>query len=109
LPAPPRPYNAPALSPDGQRVAVVIRSNTMQIWIYDLPRGTLTQFTSEGRSLPIWTPDGKRLTYHLLKAGSYNIFWRTADGAGPEERLTTGENLQDPSSWSPKGLGLYRR
>src|SRR5262245_49968228 len=42
LPAPLRPYRAPRLSPDGRQVAVGIGSD---VWIYDLPRDTLTRFT----------------------------------------------------------------
>jgi Tol biopolymer transport system component len=31
------------------------------------------------------------------------VFWRAADGAGAEERLTSGENQQAAVSWSPDG------
>jgi serine/threonine-protein kinase len=32
-----------------------------------------------------------------------NIYWKIADGKGEEERITAGENMQTPRSWSPKG------
>ena len=58
--APLRQYQQPRLSPDGTTVAVVIESD---IWIYDLPRGTLTALTrTESLSLyPSWSPDGSRV------------------------------------------------
>jgi predicted Ser/Thr protein kinase len=65
LPAPPRRYAAPALSPDGERVAVQIEDGSpiapkLDIWLYDLARSTLTRVTSDGFSFgPIWTPDAK--------------------------------------------------
>jgi hypothetical protein len=64
LPAPPRNYGSASLSPDGRQVAVYITSGRPETWIYDLARGTLTRLTTEGSSyFPIWTPDGKRITY----------------------------------------------
>jgi len=105
LPAPPRAYMTPRLSPDGQQVT--IWSTEAVVLIYDLPRGTLTRAVPEGTSsFPIWTPDGKRLTYRAARAGTRNLFWKAADGTGAEERLTIGENPQAPGSWSPDGQVL---
>jgi serine/threonine protein kinase/WD40 repeat protein len=108
LPAPTRYYDAISLSPDGRQVAVEIPSNTLQIWVYNIARGTLTRLTTgEGyNSFPIWTPDGKRIAYREYRAGCRNIYCKNADGTGGEEQLTTGENLQTPTSWSPDGKWL---
>ena len=35
-----------------------------------------------------------------------DLFWKTADGSGTEERLTTSENPQRPGAWSPNGETL---
>src|SRR5262245_30813016 len=48
LPAPPRPYNPPSLSPDGRLAAVPIGDD---IWIYDLARDTLSRLTFEGANI----------------------------------------------------------
>jgi serine/threonine protein kinase/Tol biopolymer transport system component len=108
LPVPPRNYSRPSLSPDGRRIAVENWADTYEIWIYDLERGTLSRFsTEEGSSqAPIWTPDGKRLTYQGYRAGFRNLFWKPADNTGDEERLTEGENGQVANSWSPDGKWL---
>jgi serine/threonine-protein kinase len=107
LPAPPRHYRDVALSPDGRQVAISIRSGKEEIWLYDLARGTLTRLTSESGDSrnPVWTPDGKRIAYLGTRAGLRNVFWRTTEGTGVEERLTTGDT-QWPMSWSPDGKWL---
>jgi serine/threonine-protein kinase len=86
--------------------AVVVSGPTRAIWLYDFSRGTLTPLpTPEGSSqAPIWTPDGKRITYRGTRTGFRNIFWKTIDGTSPEEHLTTREDTnQTPGSWSPDG------
>ena len=35
-----------------------------------------------------------------------NIYWQLADGSAPAERLSSSENTQNPSSWSPDGKVL---
>jgi Tol biopolymer transport system component len=105
LSAPENSYESPRLSPDGQRIAVATDG---QIWLYNLSRETLTRFTFEGNvnSRPVWTPDGKRITFYSNKEGALNIFWQLADGSGGLERLTTSEFTSVPSSWSPDGQTL---
>jgi serine/threonine-protein kinase len=108
LPAPPHAYADPRISPDGQRVAEDINESSRDIWIYDLMRNTLTRLTSDGINLyPIWAPDGRRIAYRSQKsAGSPNLFWQPTDGSGGEERLTTSQFLQNPTSFSPDGKVL---
>ncbi len=105
IPAPPRAYSGLALSRDGKQVAVNITSDTQQLWTYDLARETLTQLASgQGSSItPVWTPDGKRIAYRSNRGGGWNLFWRPSDGSGSEERLTTSDKLQIPSSFFPDG------
>jgi len=107
LPGPPQAYSTPVISPDGRYAAVMIRGATRRIWIYDFSRATLTPLT-EGPSsdIPIWTPDGKHVVYRGTRRGYRNLYWRPADGSGPEERLTTSDNPQGPQSFSPDGRWL---
>jgi serine/threonine-protein kinase len=108
LVGPERAYYMPRLSPDGQRVAVVIGEQGNQIWLYDLSRETLTRLTFEGgNQLPVWTPDGKKIAFRSSRAGGPpNLFWQLADGSGELERLTTSENINGSFSWSPDGQFL---
>jgi Tol biopolymer transport system component len=105
LPLPPQTYWSARLSPDGRRVALGIEGASYAVWVYDLERGTMTRQTFEGTSAyPIWTPDGKRLTFNSTKSGGVlNLFWRAADGSGEDERLTTGETIEIANAWSPDG------
>jgi serine/threonine protein kinase/Tol biopolymer transport system component len=108
LDAPPHPYQAPRLSPDGRRIAVAFLEQDSQVWLYDLTRQTLTRFTFEGNAnyLTAWTADGKRIAFSSNKEGPLNIYWQQADGSGGLERLSTSEYTQGPSSWSPDGQVL---
>ena len=109
LGGPSRRYSSPAISPDGQRVALAIFSgNDVDIWVYEITHGTLTRLTFDGRSTaPLWSVDGRRITYRGTRGAGSEIFWRPADGSGAEETVLSGASLiQVPSSWSPDGKFL---
>ena len=104
-----RQFHNPSLSPEGQRVAVMIYGTNQDVWIYEFTRGTLTRLTFDGSEDwgPIWTPDGKRVAFTSVKPGAFpNVFWKPADGTGTEEQLTTGNNPKFTGSWSPDGKTL---
>ena len=106
LPMPERDYEAVALSPDGQRAVVQIREGTMGLWLFDFARHTLTPFATSGGSSQgaVWTPDGQRIIYRGTRKGTRNLYWKSADGSGQEERLTTKAGaIHTPSSVSPDG------
>jgi len=105
LPAPPRAYQFPRISPDGQRIAVAFLDSEVQVWVYDVLRSSLTRQTFAGRtsSTPLWTPDGKRLAYVSSLPGPLTAFWQMADGGGEREQLTTSNFQTSPSSFSPDG------
>jgi Tol biopolymer transport system component len=100
-----RDYFFPRLSPEGQRLAVRVNRD---IWVYGIADRTLNRLTFETglHNYPIWTPDGRRVAFASNRAGPFNLYWKPADGSGPEERLTTSPNPQFPRSWSPDGKWL---
>ena len=96
-------FQNPHLSPNGQRLAVDGADLTnLGIWIYDLPRDTLTRLTSEPDHKPVWTPDGKFVVYRSAQG----ISGTRADGGGKPQPLTLSKDLQFPTSFSPDGKRL---
>jgi eukaryotic-like serine/threonine-protein kinase len=108
IPAPPRTYLYPRLSPDGARVAVYAADQDTDIWVWDLVRTTLTRVTFDpGIDLyPVWTPDGRRLIFSSESAGARNLYWQAADGTGAVERLSESPNQQFATAVSPDGRQL---
>ena len=94
-------YDIPRLSPDGRRLAL----NLDGTWIYDLERGTRTRLRPGGQ-MPVWTPDGSRITFASDRRGPWNLYWKSADEVGEAELLLPSEHSQFPMSWSPDGQVL---
>jgi serine/threonine-protein kinase len=114
LNAPTHGYLYPRISPDGRRIALVIRGdNGQDIWMWDIERASLERFT-DGRRMftyPAWSPDGRRLLFSGSASGDGTIWSQSADGSGVAEQLTQnseGTGLA-PSSFTPDGakLALY--
>ena len=93
------------LSPDGSRLATERDDANHDVWIYDVPRATISRLTFNGDShYPIWTPNGRRVVF---RSGSpQNLFWVPVDSSQPPELLVTSEHDKLPSSWSPDGRWL---
>ena len=108
LTAEPRAYLYPRISPDGTKVALAMRDQELDIWIWDLTRETLTRLTFDPAQdiYPVWTPDGQRVAFSSARAGSFNLFWTAADGTGAVERLTEAPNNQFARAFSPDGTRL---
>ena len=80
----------PALSPDGQLVAVSASegSSPGDIWIHDISRSLKTRsFAPEDESLPVWSPDGKQIVYSHRHSGQADILVKPADGIGEAQPL----------------------
>jgi serine/threonine-protein kinase len=106
LPAAPRNYQFPRVSPDGTRVAVSIADAESQIWIYDVPRDTLRRLTSgRGNMTMAWSPDGRDIIFRSNpdREGGYRLYLQASDGSSAVERLTTSDYLPSPGSFSPDG------
>jgi Tol biopolymer transport system component len=111
LKLPPGPYAAPRASPDGKRVAFeMIDGKEAVIATYDLRGGTSIQRITYGGNnrFPVWSSDGKRLTFQSDREGDLAIFSQPADSAGRAERLTKPAQGEShiPESWSPTGDAL---
>ena len=101
------PFETLRLSPDAQKIAYGISGRDLQVWVYDLGRGTHGRLTGEGGSvIPTWTHDSKRLLFSWHKSLAMNLFWQPADGSSPMERLTSSEYGQWPGSLTSDGATL---
>ena len=108
LDAPARPYVYPRLSPDGTRVALVVRTSDADrdIWIWDLQRKVLESFTLDPADNPTvaWSPDGRRLAFGSSRVGGVaNVYWQAADGSGAPERLLESAQVQLPMLFTRDG------
>jgi serine/threonine-protein kinase len=94
-----RGFAHPRVSPDGQRI---VASRANDLWLYDLPRDTLSQFTFQGGSIPLWTPDGREVIYGRARPGTgWDIFRKPADGSGSEQELVARPLDQVPTGGNP--------
>ena len=104
----PQPMAQPALSPDGQRVAVrSAEGGSIDIWVHDLSRSTKTRLTFEDQfeSNPAWSPSGREIVYGVL-ASPGRIMRRATDGTGEPVVLVETSNFLSSADWSRDGRYL---
>ncbi len=101
--AKPGVYLWPRLSPDGERLAVsVTEGGVSNVTIYDRKLDRLTPLATAGRTLSLWTPDGRA----LILGGPNGLAWLQPDSAKAPELLTKSGNIQVPWSFAPGGRRL---
>jgi Tol biopolymer transport system component len=105
---PVRAYVRSRLSPDGTRIALDIRDQENDIWVWDFAHTTLMRLTFDpGLNRGVaWSPDSRRIAFSALRDGSENVYWQAADGTGTAERLTDRPKGQVPWSFTPDGTRL---
>jgi Tol biopolymer transport system component len=105
-------YKRLTLSTDGKKMAfgtVAIKSN---IWNVALSAKTaeataqsvaLTRDSSFRNSSPSFSPDGKRVAYHVTRVGTLpDVYVMNSDG-GNQTQLTTNPETDQRPSWFPDG------
>jgi serine/threonine-protein kinase len=104
-------WENPNFSPDGQKLAMDISDGKQRdLFVYEwaIDRLTPLTFDPSNESAPVWSPDGKRITFASDRAspGIDNLYSIRADGTGGLERLTDSPATQRPGSWDPHGKFL---
>jgi eukaryotic-like serine/threonine-protein kinase len=110
LGAEPNAYSNPKISTDGEKVAFSIGSlSAINIIIWDIVHGYPTRRTSEENinTLPLWTPDGTRITFYRQTHANFEIHSMAAAGA---EKVTPLYSQQSgailPECWLKDGKTL---
>ena len=109
--APPRSYEQVDVSPDGTRVALDIRDQENDIWVWTVPDGPLTRLTldADQDTYGHWTADGERVVFSSRRDGSPNVYWKAADGTGTVDRLTEGSTNMRVNAVTPDGTRVITR
>jgi serine/threonine protein kinase/Tol biopolymer transport system component len=100
----------PRLSPDGRYLAVGSddeHNGRYYVRVYDLKRGISTRVGDVvTQEPPIWSHDGKRITYATVRAGTYYVEEIGSDGSGPAQVLLKGARMA-PNDWSSDGRLVF--
>jgi serine/threonine protein kinase/WD40 repeat protein len=101
-------FGRPRLSPDGSSIAVEVadsRIGNRDIWIYDGQRGLAKRFTAVPADAvsAVWSPGGDRIAFASGTEGALDIYVKSLNGIGREQRLLQQKGVQLPADWSPDG------
>jgi Tol biopolymer transport system component len=100
-------YSAPAISPDGNRLAVGVLDphvNTRDLWLFDLKRNTSSRLTFDptDESNPAWSHDGSQIVFTSTQTGNRDIYEKAASGLGNSQVVFASKDQQrSVDDWSP--------
>ena len=100
----------PTLSPDGTRIAFVLRTtdregdrDTRALWQVPAAGGAATPLThATADSTPVWSPDGSQLAFLRAQDGPAQV-WILPAAGGEARALTTLPLGAGAPAWSPDG------
>lgn len=100
------PARAPALSPDGTRLAFQSRKdNNWEIYVLDLRTGKTTRLTNDFAydGAPTWSSDGKQIAFESYRDQDLDIWRMNADGSEPVNLTPKSTAFDFAPAWSPDG------
>ncbi len=83
--------NAPALSPDGKRVAFMSkREGQWEIYVIDADGKNMKRLTNDPSEdgLPAWSPDGNAIAFVSNRGGTWAVWVMTPEGDGNSQVFT---------------------
>jgi len=101
-------FHHPWLSPDETLLLAEKTdpaSGRHSIWVLDLLRGTTTRLLADsaGAHSPMWSPDGKRVSFSSNRLGGIDLFEIAADGSGREHLVLKSNEGAQVTDWSTDG------
>jgi Tol biopolymer transport system component len=94
------------MSPDGRYVAFsrVVNGN-QDVWLLDVASGGVTRFTFDPGIdyVPLWSPDGARILFSSNRSGVFDLYEKSATGAGAEALVLATPQNKFAVDWSPDG------
>jgi TolB protein len=109
----------PAWSPDGKRIAFTSkRSGNEDVWVIDVEKALsgageqaatrLTHAPARDR-YPMWSSDGKQMTFNSQRDGNYEVYIMNDDGSNPRNISQAPQSTEGLADWSPddRYLVLY--
>jgi len=102
-------YPSLSMSPDGHQAVVEHAQPRHELWIYDLERGTRSQFSSgeTASATPIWSRDGKFIAYASDRNGHVDLYTKSVSGSEGEKLLVQSADAANyPTDWTADGKYL---
>jgi Tol biopolymer transport system component len=104
---------SPTPTPSGPPTPIVLTGrlvfsyqldDNIDIYVMDLPEGTLHRLTTDPEPdfSPTWSPDGSRIAFRSQRDGNDEVYVMDADG-GRQRNLTNDPASDYSPAWSPKG------
>jgi len=107
LTAPVAGYLNPSLSPDREKIAVMVEgTNNFDISVYDIAQTTLTRLTFQGtNNNPIWSPDDRWISFASVRDNALmSAYLKAADGSGQAELVFSPAELPNAGQVIPRGF-----
>jgi len=104
LPTAERFYYSVKLSPNGERVAVLINDGQKQdVWTYDLTQDVFTRVSQDGQTYAhVWSPDGQQLLTLSAVPIDWN-FYRLKLAGGEPQFVIRRKEFFFPAQWTKDG------
>jgi serine/threonine-protein kinase len=111
--APARNYFYARVSPDGSRLALDLRDQEQDVWIWDIKRDAISRLTDSpgADQYALWTPDD-RVVFTSNVPGRPELFRHRPDGVGKPEQISnvSGDGLNPfPNAITPDGKQVIFR